>query len=164
MRRIWPASALALAAALGGCATISRGTTTEFTVDSTPPAAQATTSNGFYCAATPCTFRVQRKDAFIITVSKPGYTSSATQIRSTLAEEGAETFIGNALVGGVIGAGLDISNGSMMDLKPNPLHVDLQPVAPAQPPAPSPAATPAPPSGTPSAPAPTTAATPTPAQ
>ncbi len=161
MRFCLPVSALALTAALGGCATITRGTTTQFTIDSSPPAAQATTSTGFYCAATPCTFRVPLKDSFIVTVSKVGYTSSQTKVSPSLAEAGTAGFLGNALVGGVIGAGVDIGSGAMMDLKPNPLHVDLQPVAPAPPPEPpSPAAAPAQGSPATTVPAPTKSPTP----
>lgn len=42
-----------VALSLPACATMTRGTTQEFTVESTPPGAQATTSNGFECVSTP---------------------------------------------------------------------------------------------------------------
>lgn len=34
---------------------------------------------------------------------------------------------GNVLVGGIIGAGVDAGTGAMLDLTPNPAHVDLRP-------------------------------------
>jgi hypothetical protein len=54
----------------------------------------------------------------------------------------------NVLIGGVIGIGVDAVTGASQDLKPNPLHVVLEPdtaaPAPAPAPAPPPAAPPAP--------------------
>lgn len=147
-----------LAASLGGCATVTRGTQEQFTVSSTPPGAQARTSTGFTCDSTPCTFKMPRKDSFVVTVSKDGYTPVETQIAPHVAGTGGAAFVGNALIGGVIGAGLDIYSGATMDLGPNPLNVTLvsvndKPRAPAMvapPPAPA-AAT----SVTTAAPAPT---------
>ena len=132
-----------LTAVLGGCATVTRGTEEQFTVTSTPPGAEARTSTGFTCASTPCTFKMPRKDSFVVTVSKDGYTPIETQITPHVAGTGGAAFVGNALIGGVIGAGLDIYSGATMDLGPNPLNVTLVSVnAKTTPPAPV-AATPA---------------------
>lgn len=118
--------ALALASTLGACATVTRGTTTRFTIESTPPGAHASTSSGFVCEATPCTFRLPRKDKFVVTVSKPGYKTATMNVASKLASNGGVAFVGNALIGGVIGAGVDVSTGAMDDLTPNPAHVVLE--------------------------------------
>ena len=48
----------AVALTLPACATITRGSSQEFTVQSEPPGARVSTSNGFQCDATPCTFRM----------------------------------------------------------------------------------------------------------
>ncbi len=126
MQRLFKsAGAIALTATLGACATITRGTTTEFTVTSTPPGAAVKTSTGFTCPSTPCSFKMPRKEAFVVTVTKDGFKPSETPVKSSLAANGTAGFLGNALVGGVIGAGVDISSGAMMDLNPNPLHIDL---------------------------------------
>lgn len=130
-RMILAASAAGLTVALGGCATITRGTTTQFTVESTPPGAQARTSTGFTCEATPCTFKMPRKEGFVITVSKAGYKPSETSVKSVMASTGAAGFLGNAVVGGVIGAGVDISSGAMLDLSPSSVRVTLEPQPPA---------------------------------
>lgn len=118
-------AALALASTLGACATITRGTTTQFTVESIPPAAQVKTSTGFSCEATPCTFKMPRKEKFVVTVSKAGYKTATMQIDAKLAGNGAAGFLGNALIGGVIGAGVDVASGAMDDLTPNPAHFTL---------------------------------------
>ena len=94
-----------VALSLPACATMTRGTTQEFTVESTPPGAQATTSNGFECVSTPCTFRMSRKDAFNITVSKEGYVSQTHEITSSMSGAGGAALAGNVLVGGIIGGG-----------------------------------------------------------
>jgi hypothetical protein len=119
-------SALALTAGLGGCATVTRGTSQQFTVESTPPGAQARTTSGFSCEATPCTFRVQRKDSFTVTVSKAGYKTATADVKPKVASEGAAGFLGNALIGGVIGAAVDVGSGATLDLTPNPLHLTLE--------------------------------------
>lgn len=142
-------SILALTAGLGACATVTRGTTQQFTIESTPPAAKARTSSGFSCDSTPCTIRMPRKDAFTVTVSKAGYKTSVTDVKPKIASNGAAGFLGNALIGGVIGAAVDVGSGATLDLSPNPLHIDLvaegaelvAPAAPATAPAPTPSAT-----------------------
>ena len=115
-----------VALSLPACATITRGKTQEFTVESTPPGAQATTSNGFECVSTPCTFRMPRKDAFNITVSKEGYVSQTHEITSSMSGAGGAALAGNVLVGGIIGGAVDASSGALNDLKPNPLVVILR--------------------------------------
>lgn len=115
-----------VALSLPACATMTRGTTQEFTVESTPPGAQATTSNGFECVSTPCTFRMSRKDAFNITVSNEGYVSQTHEITSSMSGAGGAALAGNVLVGGIIGGAVDASSGALNDLKPNPLMVVLR--------------------------------------
>lgn len=131
-----------LAGALGGCATVTRGTQEQFTVSSTPPGAEARTSTGYTCDSTPCTFKMPRKDSFVVTVSKDGYTPVETKITPHVAGTGGAAFVGNAVVGGIIGAGLDIYSGATLDLGPNPLNVTLVSVNDKTP-APAPVATPA---------------------
>jgi len=127
------ARSLALAAAaltLPACATITRGTSQDFTVQSTPPGARVTTSNGFECEATPCTFRMPRKPGFVATVSMPGYVTQEVQIDSSIAGGGVAGAAGNVIVGGPIGLVVDGTSGAMNDLTPNPLVVELQPQRP----------------------------------
>lgn len=114
-----------VALSLPACATITRGASQEFTVESTPPGARVSTSNGFQCDATPCTFRMPRKDAFRVTVSRDGYVTQEHQISSGISGGGAAGMAGNVIFGGVIGAVVDGTSGAMNDLTPNPLVVNL---------------------------------------
>ena len=135
----------ALASTLAGCATITRGTTTDFKVSSTPPGASVTTSTGFSCAPTPCVIRKMiRKEAFDATFTLAGYKPKVAHIQSLVEGGGAAGAVGNVVVGGVIGIAVDATDGAMDDLVPNPLAVTLQPVETAAAPAPPPTVAPAP--------------------
>ena len=142
MRTILCAAAIAaLAANLCACATVTRGTSTQFKVVSTPPGATVKTSTGFSCAPTPCQIKLPRKRPFDATISLAGYQSQTLHIRSVVGGGGAAGFAGNAVAGGFLGMAVDGTDGAMNDLKPNPLNVTLQ-AAPA-PDTAAPAATPA---------------------
>lgn len=132
-----PATALLLC--LGACATVTRGTSTDFKVSSTPPGASVMTSTGFSCSPTPCVIhKMVRKEAFDATVTLAGYKPITRHVQSLVQGGGAAGAVGNALVGGVIGIAVDATDGAMDDLVPNPLAVTLQP---ADAPAPAPTAT-----------------------
>lgn len=115
-----------VALSLPACATITRGTTQTFTVESTPPGASVSTSNGFQCDATPCSFRMPRKDAFRTTVAMDGYVTQEHEITSGMSGAGGAGFAGNILVGGLIGMTVDANSGAMKDLTPNPLIITLR--------------------------------------
>lgn len=115
-----------VALALPACATITRGSSQEFTVESTPPGARVSTSNGFQCDSTPCTFRMPRKDEFRATVSMDGYVTQDHQVSSGISGGGAAGLAGNVVFGGIIGGVVDASSGAMNDLTPNPLVVILR--------------------------------------
>jgi len=151
---VYIASSLALASSLGGCATVTRGTTTQFNVTSTPPGAAVTTSTGFSCSPTPCGMKVPRKDGFDVTVTKTGYTPKTLHVRSVVAGGGAAGMAGNIILGGVIGMAVDGTDGAMNDLTPNPLDITLEPEAAAQA-APAPASQPASPAAAAAVPTPT---------
>ena len=155
---------LAAVVLLPACATITRGTNQDFVVESSPSQADVKLSTGQTCV-TPCTLRLKRKSQFTVTVSKEGYQTQEAKVHGVVKGGGGAALAGNAIFGGLIGAGVDASNGSMMNLTPNPLKVALVPVGAAAPAAASEPAVPveaAAPAGTP-APAETAApATPTP--
>jgi hypothetical protein len=114
---------------VGGCATITKGTTESITFNSEPAGAIAQTSIGLQCPATPCTFEVPRKQDFIVTFSKPGFESQQVPVNTKLAGSGAAGFAGNVLLGGVVGMGVDAATGSTLDHFPNPVFVTLRPGA-----------------------------------
>ncbi len=111
---------------MSGCATITRGTSQAFTVESEPPGAQVALSTGQTCAATPCVFaKVKREAEFSVTVSKPGFKSSTHEVTHQAAGAGAAGMAGNVLLGGLIGAAIDANSGATQQLTPNPLRVTL---------------------------------------
>ena len=116
---------------LSACATITRGTNQDFMVESTPSQAEVKLSTGQTCV-TPCTLRLKRKSQFKVTISKEGYQTQEAEVHGVMKGGGGAALAGNAIFGGVIGAGVDASNGSLMNLKPNPLQVTLVPAAAAQ--------------------------------
>jgi hypothetical protein len=116
----------ALALALGGCATVTRGTNDSWTVNTTPSGAAVKTSNQFACDATPCTFKMPRKSEFDVTITKTGYKTWTGHVTHHISGAGGAGLAGNVLLGGVIGAGVDAYSGAMDDLVPNPLNVALE--------------------------------------
>jgi membrane-bound inhibitor of C-type lysozyme len=115
------------AATLGACATVTRGTTNQLQIESEPSGAQVKTSLGQSCN-TPCTLTVNRKDEFSVTYSKPGYANETVQVKTQIAGAGAAGLVGNAIVGGVIGIGVDVITGSTLEHTPNPVKAALQPL------------------------------------
>jgi hypothetical protein len=131
-------ASIALAAATVGCATVTRGTNEQWKVVTSPPDATVETSNGFSCHQTPCTFKMERKAGFDVTVSRDGYKAFHGRVTAKQSNGGAAGLAGNVLIGGVLGAGVDAEDGAMMELTPNPMIVDLDkadetPSAPAPP-------------------------------
>jgi hypothetical protein len=160
MIRIYCGVALATAALLSGCATITRGSNDQWVVNSTPAGAKVETTNGFYCAETPCSIKIPRKADFTATVSKSGYKPTKVVVTHKVAGTGAATMAGNVLVGGLIGLGVDAVTGAADDLTPNPVTVTLEkeevavvPPAPTAPVAPAPVAPAVVPAAQPTAPA-----------
>ena len=113
---------------LSACATITRGTTTAFTVETTPAGASVKLSNGMSCDYTPCSFEVKRKPGFVATIEKEGFETATVNIISSVASGGGAAMAGNVLLGGIIGAGVDASTGAMNNLSPNPLVIELVPL------------------------------------
>ena len=121
-------SAVALIAlSLSACATVTRGTKQKMQFISAPTGADVTTTTGVKCV-TPCTVKMRRKDAFSATFTKQGYQPQTAKVLSRFKGGGAAAGAGNILLGGVIGAVVDGTNGSLNTLTPDPLSVILVPV------------------------------------
>src|SRR5262249_49554337 len=118
---------LALAIVASGCATITRGTTDQIQINTSPPEAQARTSMGFSCL-TPCTLQAGRKDEFTVLISKPGYHTVEVPVRTQVAGAGAAGFAGNIILGGVVGMAADAATGATLEHFPNPVTVTLTPL------------------------------------
>lgn len=54
-----------------------------------------------------------------------GYQLATVTVTNKVSTGGGVAMAGNVLVGGILGAGIDAGTGAMLDLTPNPAHVDL---------------------------------------
>ena len=135
-------AALSAGVMLSGCATVTRGTHETFGIMSQPSGADVkmTTEKGLtMVCTTPCQMKLRRKDAFIAHITKAGYQPMDVTVSANVHGGGGAAMAGNLLAGGLIGGVIDGTNGSMLDLKPNPINVTLVPEQPAPVAAPAPA-------------------------
>ncbi len=123
----------ALGLAVAGCATVTRGTTEAMTVSSEPAGAEAVSSTGLLCPATPCTWEISRKTDFAVTFKKAGYKTEQVQVGTKIAGSGAAGFAGNVLIGGLVGMGVDAATGATLEHYPNPVFVTMRPTTEAKP-------------------------------
>ena len=100
-------------ATVTGCATMVRGTSQDVTIDTDPPGAVATLSDGRSCV-TPCVLEAERKRALRVTLEKRDCDPQSATMMPTSAGPWA-------LVSGLI----DRRTGAAYDLQPNPLLVEL---------------------------------------
>jgi hypothetical protein len=120
---------LALGLSVTACNTVTRGTEDTVTITSQPASARIWTSLGQECPRSPCIVKVERKTEFNAYAEAQGYQSGSVLVKSVLTDQAAPGVIGNALLpGGSVGLVLDLANGSMMDHRPNPAHIELTPV------------------------------------
>lgn len=113
---------------LAACATVTRGSSDAWVVNTTPPGAKVETTNGHQCPATPCAIKMKRKSEFMATITKPGFKTATVSVSHKTANAGAAGVAGNVLLGGVIGLGVDLATGASQDLTPNPVNLTLEPV------------------------------------
>jgi hypothetical protein len=118
----------AIGTGVSGCATVTRGTHEVFTVNTVPPNASVKTSNGRACDATPCSFTMNHRDDFDVTISKSGYLDWRGHVTHQFSSGGGAALAGNVLVGGLVGLTVDAASGATQKLVPNPLNVTLEPV------------------------------------
>lgn len=118
------AAAVVVTSVFTGCATVTRGTTEQLTVTSAPTGATVRLSNGF-TGVTPATFTVSRKEELMVSVWKDGYEQQDVKVTTALAGAGTAGLLGNVLIGGIIGGGIDVATGATLSHSPNPVHVAL---------------------------------------
>ena len=118
------AGVLLCAASLSACATITRGTRQNFVIETDPVGAAVALSTGQTCTS-PCNLRLRRKDEFTVTATMDGYEPATAEVRSRMRGGGGAALAGNAIFGGIIGGVVDATNGSLNDLRPNPLRITM---------------------------------------
>jgi PEGA domain len=84
-------SCVALCAILGGCASVTRGTTETISVASTPSGAEATVSGleAPTVCTTPCAFVAKRNADITVTVAKEGYETQIVPLTKDIPAAGA---------------------------------------------------------------------------
>ncbi len=118
---------------LTSCATITRGVHDKLSVLSDPPGADVRLSTGEH-GVTPAKFVKSRKgENFIVTISKPGYAPQTVRVESKFSGTGGTAMAGNVVLGGPIGAGVDLASGAYNSLYPNPVSVHLVPTPKSKP-------------------------------
>jgi hypothetical protein len=122
------AALAALGIALSGCATIIKGTTQSIAV-TTPPVEGATctltSKEGTWTVVTPGVAKVHKtKDDIQARCVKPGYQDGIATIPSNF----QGWTLGNLLLGGIIGVGVDAGTGAMNEY-PNAFAIPMSPNA-----------------------------------
>lgn len=119
-----PCAVVAVTLALStGCATIVQGTTAKIPVASDPTAADILV-DGNFVGQTPATVVLKKTTDHLLTIQKVGYQPKSVPVVKTI---GGAVW-GNILAGGLIGWGVDASNGAQYNLIPTTIAVKLDPV------------------------------------
>ncbi len=116
------------------CSTVVRGTKETAIFESTPPGATVTADritknddNPVSCV-TPCKLQLSRKRDFNVTYELDGYKPVTAKLSSLVTAGGGAGFLGNAVIGGGVGAIVDAGTGALYDLRPNPMVAELEPL------------------------------------
>lgn len=117
-------------AALGGCATLGRGTDDLLPVVSDPAGATVSTTLGAGCAATPCALAVRRDATFSVTVAKPSYATRTVAVTTRISGDGAALATENVATAG-LGLVVDAATGAALEHVPAAIDVTLTSLAPA---------------------------------
>jgi hypothetical protein len=112
-----------VASSLSGCATVVNGTSQKYQITTNPKGATVSLTDGESCVS-PCTLKLKRRNDQRADINLQGYKPTYVLIRSKTGGASA----GNLLLGGIVGAVVDGSNGANRFLSPSPLKVRLVPI------------------------------------
>lgn len=116
------------------CATVVRGTKDTAEFESRPSGAKVTveaTSDdklGPFDCVTPCSLELKRKRTWAVDFTLEGYKPASGLLKPKVTGGGVAAGAGNALLGGIIGIGIDAGTGANLDLRPNPMIAELEPL------------------------------------
>lgn len=111
---------IAATAILAGCATIISGTTQSVNFSSSPSSATIY-DNGMQIGKTPLSAELSRKKEHAIVIELTGYQPYEMMIR----KEFNAWYLGNILIGGLIGLIIDPITGAMYKLTPAQINAEL---------------------------------------
>ncbi len=107
-----------------GCATIIQGTTQRVPVSSVPSGARLTV-NESTAYTTPTVLELSRKEHHTLQFSLEGYQPEVIKLESVT----SGVVMGNILLGGLIGWGVDAASGGQYRLVPESVHIALRPIS-----------------------------------
>ena len=107
-----------------GCATIIQGTTQKVPVSSVPSGARVTL-NESTAYTTPTALELSRKEHHTLQFSLEGYQPEVIKLESVT----SGVVMGNILLGGLIGWGVDAASGGQYRLVPETVHITLRPIS-----------------------------------
>jgi hypothetical protein len=116
---------LIIVAMTSGCGTITRGTTQDIAIDSSPQGAVVQASNGIG-GTTPLSIKAARNVPLTVKISKDGYKDHAAILTPNVSSGGTAGLAGNIFVGGIIGMAVDAGSGAMYDLTPDRVFAVLE--------------------------------------
>lgn len=114
---------LFLGAFTSSCATIIHGTTQRVPVSSVPSGARVAV-NESTAFTTPTALELSRKEHHTLQFSLEGYHPEVVKLESVT----SGVVMGNILLGGLIGWGVDAASGAQYRLVPESIHVTLRPL------------------------------------
>jgi hypothetical protein len=123
MRRMKLAmAALVLLIANSGCGAIFNGTRQTITATSAPDAAMVSASPGNFQYTTPASFDLERKNEYLLTFTKEGYSPATFQTKKSL--QGGIVVL-DVLFTGLIGVIVDAATGAWFKLSPEAATVAM---------------------------------------
>ena len=113
MRSLRQIFLLGILFAVSGCGTLTRGFSQDIAIETVPPGATLTLSNGATCTS-PCTVNVERLASPTVRATKPGCEDAVQEIPASF-PEGGTTWL----------SFIDFGTGSAAEHQPNPTTVKL---------------------------------------
>ena len=104
-----------------GCASIMTGTTQKVPINSNPSEAKVISDRG-HKDITPCFMEFDKNKSYVLTFSKKGYQDLIYKVSKNF----NFATVGNIVVGGVIGLGVDCVTGAIQNFEDS-VNVNLQP-------------------------------------
>lgn len=116
------------------CATVVRGTKDTAEFESRPTGANVAVESvsddklGPFNCVTPCSLELKRKRTWAVDFTLEGYKPASGLLKPKVTGGGVAAGAGNALIGGIVGVGIDAGTGANLDLRPNPMIAELEPL------------------------------------
>ncbi|OFW98698.1 MAG: hypothetical protein A3E78_12715 [Alphaproteobacteria bacterium RIFCSPHIGHO2_12_FULL_63_12] len=111
-----------------------RGTKDNAAFESRPSGATVTAESisedklGPFTCVAPCELELKRKRTWAVEFTLEGYKPASGLLKPKLTGGGLASGAGNALLGGIVGVGIDAGTGANLDLRPNPMIAELEPL------------------------------------